>query len=216
MLVSKNLSNKIGKISKLFFVLVFIFSLSSCDDQAVKFTKIEEKEDSLEENNVFKLRMGDENLEDDETVFSQTPVTYKINNLQKDSILEVSLNAFKDGKVENLFIINLDVSNSDILNFDFTNRKLDIYKVKTGRDVKICDCLYTSSVNPKTLSTINWAENFSLDYDKEEILFTYLTTGNNSLSGINLEDGTMEDYLKENPGVDGIYLKIALREANKN
>lgn len=216
MLVSKNLSNKIGKISKLFFVLVFIFSLSSCDDQAVKFTKIEEKEDSLEENNVFKLRMGDENLEDDETVFSQTPVTYKINNLQKDSILEVSLNAFKDGKVENLFIINLDVSNSDILNFDFTNRKLDINKVKTGRDVKICDCLYTSSVNPKTLSTINWAENFSLDYDKEQLLFTYLTTGNNSLSGINLEDGTMEDYLKENPGVDGIYLKIALREANKN
>lgn len=216
MLVSKNLSNKIGKISKLFFVLVFIFSLSSCDEQAVKFTKIEEKEDSLEENNVFKLRMGDENLEDDETVFSQTPVTYKINNLKKDSILEVSLNAFKDGKVENLFIINLDVSNSDILNFDFTNRKLDIYKVKTGRDVKICDCLYTSSVNPKTASTINWAEDFSLDYDKEQLLFTYLTTDNKSLSGINLKDGTMEEYLKENPGVDGIYLKIALREANKN
>lgn len=216
MLVSKNLSNKIGKISKLFFVLVFILSLSSCDDQAVKFTKIEEKEDSLEENNVFKLRMGDENLEDDETVFSQTPVTYKINNLKKDSILEVSLNAFKDGKVENLFIINLDVSNSDILNFDFTNRKLDIYKVKTGRDVKICDCLYTSSVNPKTASTINWAEDFSLDYDKEQLLFTYLTTDNKSLSGINLKDGTMEEYLKENPGVDGIYLKIALREGNKN
>lgn len=216
MFLSKNLSNKIGKVSKLFFVLVFIFSLSSCDDQAVKFTKIEEKEDSLEDNNICKLRMGDENLEDDETVFSQTPVSYKINNLKKDSILEVSLNAFKDGKVENLFIINLDVSNSDILNFDFTNRKLDIYKVKTGRDVKICDCLYTSSVNPKTLSTINWAENFSLDYDKEQLLFTYLTTDNNSLSGINLEDGTMEDYLKENPGVDGIYLKIALREANKN
>ncbi len=216
MFLSKNLSNKIGKISKLFFVLVFIFSLSSCDEQTVKFTKIEEKEDSLEDNNICKLRMGDENLEDDETVFSQTPVTYKINNLKKDSILEVSLNAFKDGKVENLFIINLDVSNSDILNFDFTNRKLDIYKVKTGRDVKICDCLYTSSVNPKTLSTINWAENFSLDYDKEQLLFTYLTTDNNSLSGINLEDGTMEDYLKENPGVDGIYLKIALREANKN
>ena len=216
MFLSKNLSNKIGKISKLFFVLVFIFSLSSCDEQTVKFTKIEEKEDSLEDNNICKLRMGDENLEDDETVFSQTPVTYKINNLKKDSILEVSLNAFKDGKVENLFIINLDVSNSDILNFDFTNRKLDIYKVKTGRDVKICDCLYTSSVNPKTLSTINLAENFSLDYDKEQLLFTYLTTDNNSLSGINLEDGTMEDYLKENPGVDGIYLKIALREANKN
>lgn len=216
MFLSKNLSNKIGKISKLFFVLVFIFSLSSCDEQTVKFTKIEEKEGSLEDNNICKLRMGDENLEDDETVFSQTPVTYKINNLKKDSILEVSLNAFKDGKVENLFIINLDVSNSDILNFDFTNRKLDIYKVKTGRDVKICDCLYTSSVNPKTLSTINWAENFSLDYDKEQLLFTYLTTDNNSLSGINLEDGTMEDYLKENPGVDGIYLKIALREANKN
>lgn len=216
MFLSKNLSNKIGKVSKLFFVLVFIFSLSSCDDQAVKFTKIEEKEDSLEDNNICKLRMGDENLEDEEVVFSKTPVSYKINNLQKDSILELSLNAFKDGKVENLFIINLDVSNSDILNFDFTNKKLDIYKIKTGRDVKICDCLYTSSVNPKTLSTINWAENFSLDYDKEQLLFTYLTTDNNSLSGINLEDGTMEDYLKENPGVDGIYLKIALREANKN
>lgn len=216
MFLSKNLSNKIGKISKLFFVLVFIFSLSSCDDQAVKFTKIEEKEDSLEENNVFKLRMGDENLEDEETIFSQTPVTYKINNLKTDSILELSLNAFKDGKVENLFIINLDISNSDILNFDFTNRKLDIYKVKTGRDVKICDCLYTSSVNPKTLSTINWAENFSLDYDKEEILFTYLTTDKNELAGANLKDGSMEEYLKENPGVDGIYLKIALREANKN
>lgn len=216
MFLSKNLSNKIGKISKLFFVLVFIFSLSSCDDQAVKFTKIEEKEDSLEDNNIYKLRMGDENLEDEEVVFFQTPVSYKINNLEKDSILELSLNAFKDGKVENLFIINLDISNSDILNFDFTNRKLDIYKIKTGRDIKICDCLYTSSVNPKTLSTINWAEDFSLDYDKEEILFTYLTTDNNSLSGINLKDGTMEDYLKENPGVDGIYLKIALREANKN
>lgn len=216
MLVSKNLSNKIGKISKLFFVLVFIFSLSSCDDQAVKFTKIEEKEDSLEDNNICKLRMGDENLEDDETVFSQTPVTYKINNLKKDSILEVSLNAFKDGKVENLFIINLDISNSDILNFDFTNRKLDIYKVKTGRDVKICDCLYTSSVNPKALSTINWAEDFSLDYDKEQLLFTYLTTDKNELAGANLKDGSMEEYLKENPGVDGIYLKIALREANKN
>lgn len=216
MFLSKNLSNKIGKISKLFFVLVFIFSLSSCDDQAVKFTKIEEKEDSLEENNVFKLRMGDENLEDEETIFSQTPVTYKINNLKTDSILELSLNAFKDGKVENLFIINLDISNSDILNFDFTNRKLDIYKVKTGRDVKICDCLYTSSVNPKTLSTTNWAEDFSLDYDKEEILFTYLTTDKNELAGANLKDGSMEDYLKENPGVDGIYLKIALREANKN
>lgn len=216
MLFSKNLSNKIGKISKLFFVLVFIFSLASCNDQAVKFTKIEEKEDSLEENNVYKLRMGDENSEDEETIFSQTPVTYKINNLKKDSILELSLNAFKDGKVENLFIINLDVSNSDILNFDFTNKKLDIYKIKTGRDIKVCDCLYTSSVSPKTASTINWAENFSLDYDKEEILFTYLTTDNNSLSGINLEDESMEDYSKENPGVDGIYLKIALREANKN
>lgn len=216
MFLSKNLSNKIGKVSKLFFVLVFIFSLSSCDDQTVKFTKIEEKEDSLEENNVFKLRMGDENLEDEETIFSQTPVTYKINNLKTDSILELSLNAFKDGKVENLFIINLDISNSDILNFDFTNRKLDIYKVKTGRDVKICDCLYTSSVNPKTLSTTNWAEDFSLDYDKEEILFTYLTTDKNELAGANLKDGSMEDYLKENPGVDGIYLKIALREANKN
>lgn len=216
MFLSKNLSNKIEKISKLFFVLVFIFSLSSCDDQAVKFTKIEEKEDSLEDNNICKLRMGDENLEDDETVFSQTPVTYKINNLKKDSILEVSLNAFKDGKVENLFIINLDISNSDILNFDFTNRKLDIYKVKTGRDVKICDCLYTSSVNPKALSTINWAEDFSLDYDKEQLLFTYLTTDKNELAGANLKDGSMEEYLKENPGVDGIYLKIALREANKN
>lgn len=216
MLFNKNLSNKIGKISKLFFVLVFIFSLSSCDDQAVKFTKIEEKEDSLEENNVYKLRMGDENLEDEEVVFSKTPVSYKINNLQKDSILELSLNAFKDGKVENLFIINLDISNSDILNFDFTNKKLDIYKIKTGRDIKICDCLYTSSVSPKTASTINWAENFSLDYDKEEILFTYLTTDSNSLSGINLEDESMEDYSKENPSVDGIYLKITLREANQN
>lgn len=216
MFLSKNLSNKIGKVSKLFFVLVFIFSLSSCDDQAVKFTKIEEKEDSLEENNIYKLRMGDENLEDEEVVFSETPVSYKINNLQKDSILELSLNAFNDGKVENLFIINLDISNSDILNFDFTNRKLDIYKIKTGRDIKVCDCFYTSSVSPKTASTISWAEDFSLDYDKEEILFTYLTTDNNSLSGINLEDGTMEDYSKENPSVDGIYLKIALREANKN
>lgn len=216
MFLSKNLLNKIGRVSKLFFVLVFIFSLSSCDDQAVKFTKIEEKEASLEDNNIYKLRMGDENLEDEEVVFSETPVSYKINNLKKDSILEVSLNAFKDGKVENLFIVNLDVSNSDILNFDFTNRKLDIYKVKTGRDVKICDCLYTSSVNPKTASTINWAEDFSLDYDKEQLLFTYLTTDKNKLAGANLEDGTMEDYSKENPSVDGIYLKIALREANKN
>lgn len=216
MFLSKNLSNKIGKVSKLFFVLVFIFSLSSCDDQAVKFTKIEEKEDSLEDNNICKLRMGDENLEDEEVVFSQTPVSYKINNLQKDSILELSLNAFKDGKVENLFIINLDISNSDILNFDFTNRKLDIYKVKTGRDVKVFDCLYTSSVNPKTASTTNWAEDFSLDYDKEQLLFTYLTTDKNELAGANLKDGSMEEYLKENHGVDGIYLKIALREANKN
>lgn len=216
MFLSKNLSNKIRKVSKLFFVLVFIFSLSSCDDQAVKFTKIEEKEDSLEDNNIYKLRIGDENLENEEAVFSQTPVSYKINNLQKDSILELSLNAFKDGKVENLFIINLDISNSDTLYFDFTNKKLDIYKIKTGRDIKVCDCIYTSSVNPKTASTINWAEDFSLDYDKEHMLFTYFTTDKNKLAGANLEDGTMEDYSKENPSVDGIYLKIALREANKN
>lgn len=216
MFLSKNLSNKIGKVSKLFFVLVFIFSLSSCDDQAVKFTKIEEKEDSLEDNNNYKLRMGDENLEDEEVVFSQTPVSYKINNLQKDSILELSLNALKDGKVENLFIINLDVSNSDILYFDFTNKKLDIYKIKTGRDIKVCDCIYTSSVNPKKASTISWAEDFSLDYDKEQMLFTYFTTDKNKLAGANLEDGTMEDYAKENPGVDGIYLNIALREAKQN
>ena len=216
MFLSKNLLNKIGRVSKLFFVLVFIFSLSSCDDQAVKFRKIEEKEASLEDNNIYKLRMGDENLEDEEVVFSETPVSYKINNLQKDSILELSLNAFKDGKVENLFIINLDVSNSDILYFDFTNKKLDIYKIKTGRDIKVCDCIYTSSVKSKKASTIDWAEGFSLDYDKEQLLFTYLTTDKNKLAGANLEDGTMEDYSKENPSVDGIYLKIALREANKN
>lgn len=216
MFLSKNLSNNIGKVSKLFFVLVFIFSLSSCDDQAVKFTKIEEKEDSLEDNNIYKLRMGDENLEDEEVVFSETPVSYKINNLQKDSILELSLNAFKDGKVENLFIINLDISNSDILNFDFTNKKLDIYKIKTGRDIKVCDCLYKSSVKSKKASTISWAEDFSLDYDKEQMLFTYFTTDKNKLAGANLEDGTMEDYSKENPSVDGIYLKITLREANQN
>lgn len=216
MFLSKNLLNKIGRVSKLFFVLVFIFSLSSCDDQTVKFTKIEEKEDSLEDNNIYKLRIGDENLENEEAVFSQTPVSYKINNLKKDSILEVSLNAFKDGKVENLFIINLDISNSDTLYFDFTNKKLDIYKIKTGRDIKVCDCIYTSSVNPKTASTINWAEDFYLDYDKEQLLFTYLTTDKNKLAGANLKDGSIKDYLKENPGVDGIYLKIALREANKN
>lgn len=216
MFLSKNLSNKIRKVSKLFFVLVFIFSLSSCDDQAVKFTKIEEKEDSLEENNVYKLRIGDENLEDDETVFSQISVSYKINNLEKDSILEVSLNAFKDGKVENLFLINLDVSNSDILYFDFTNKKLDIYKIKTGRDIKVCDCIYTSSVKSKKASTIDWAEDFSLDYDKEQLLFTYLTTDKNKLAGANLKDGSIKDYLKENPGVDGVYLKIALRESKQN